>query len=170
MSIDDIKSQLQSELPALLQQDIGFRRWLEDLIRDTAVTTECFDDRFDRVLRELAADREAQARKWDEQNRKWEEQNRKWDEQNRHLDEQNRHQNRFRRAEPHLDEQNRHLDEQNRNGKSRTASGMSKTVSGKSRTASGMSKTVSIINCSMSSGRPVSGRSRASAPWVLVGA
>lgn len=76
MSIDEIKSQLQTELPALLQQDIGFRRWLEDLIRRTAVTSERFDDRFDRVLRELAADREAQAHKWEEQNRKWDEQNR----------------------------------------------------------------------------------------------
>jgi len=76
MSIDEIKSQLQSELPVLLQQDTGFRRWLEDLIRRTAVSAERFDDRFDRVLRELAADREEQARKWEEQNRKWEEQNR----------------------------------------------------------------------------------------------
>jgi len=83
MSIDEIKSQLQSELPVLLQQDTGFRRWLEDLIRRTAVSAERFDDRFDRVLRELAADREEQARKWEEQNRKWEEQNRKWEEQNR---------------------------------------------------------------------------------------
>ncbi len=81
MSIDEIKSQLEKELPTLLQQDSGFRLWLEDLIRRTAVTSERFDDRFDRVLRELAADREEQARKWDEQNRKWEEQNRKWDEQ-----------------------------------------------------------------------------------------
>ncbi|NEX15911.1 MAG: hypothetical protein C1943_04550 [Halochromatium sp.] len=76
MSIDEIKSQLQAELPVLLQQDTGFRRWLEDLIRRTAVSAERFDDRFDRVLRELAADREEQARKWEEQNRNWEEQNR----------------------------------------------------------------------------------------------
>lgn len=73
MSMDEIKSQLQAELPALLQQDAGFRYWLEDLIRRTAVPAERFDDRFDdrfdRVLQELAADREEQARQWEEQNR-----------------------------------------------------------------------------------------------------
>ncbi|MEA3643765.1 MAG: DUF3782 domain-containing protein [Lamprobacter sp.] len=90
MSIEEIKSQLQTELPALLQQDTGFRLWLEDLIRRTAVSSERFDDRFDRVLRELAADREAQERKWEEQNRKWDEQNRHLAEQNRKWDEQNR--------------------------------------------------------------------------------
>jgi len=64
MSIDEIKSRLQAELPELLQRDAGFRIWLEDLIRSTAVTQESFDARFDRVLRELAADREEQWRKW----------------------------------------------------------------------------------------------------------
>jgi len=90
MSIEEIKSRLQAELPGLLQQDAGFRHWLEDLIRSTAVSAERFDDRFDRVLRELAADREEQARKWDQQERHWEDQNRKWDEQTRLWDEQNR--------------------------------------------------------------------------------
>ncbi|MEA3640673.1 MAG: DUF3782 domain-containing protein [Lamprobacter sp.] len=111
MSIEEIKSQLQAELPTLLQQDMGFRLWLEDLIRRTAVSSERFDDRFDRVLRELAADREAQKRKWDEQNRKWDEQNRKWDEQNRKWDEQNR---KWDEQNRHLAEQNRKWDEQNR--------------------------------------------------------
>ena len=69
MSVEEIKSRLQAELPLLLQEDAGFRRWLEDLIRSTAVTPESFDARFDRVLSELAADREEQARKWDEQTR-----------------------------------------------------------------------------------------------------
>jgi hypothetical protein len=69
MSVEEIKSRLQAELPLLLQEDAAFRRWLEDLIRSTAVTPERFDARFDRVLNELAADREEQARKWDEQTR-----------------------------------------------------------------------------------------------------
>lgn len=102
MSIEEIKSRLQAELPGLLQQDAGFRHWLEDLIRSTAVSAERFDDRFDRVLRELAADREEQARKWDQQERHWEDQNRKWDEQTRLWDEQNRK----------WEEQNRKWDEQ----------------------------------------------------------
>lgn len=76
MSAEEIKSRLQAELPALLQQDAGFRRWLEDLIRATAASTDSVNDRFDRALRELAADREAQARKWEPQDRKWDEQQR----------------------------------------------------------------------------------------------
>jgi len=111
MSIEEIKSRLQAELPGLLQQDAGFRHWLEDLIRSTAVSAERFDDRFDRVLRELAADREEQARKWDQQERHWEDQNRKWDDQTRLWDEQNRKWDDQTRL---WDEQNRKWEEQNR--------------------------------------------------------
>ena len=105
MSVEEIKAKLQAELPELLRQDAGFRAWLEDLIRSTAVSVESFDARFDRVLREFAAEREEQARKWDEQkradqerqeahNRKWDEQKRadqeRWEEQNRKWHEQHR--------------------------------------------------------------------------------
>lgn len=93
MTVEDLKARLKAELPELLKQDQGVREWLEQLIRDTAVTPETFDARFERMLREFAADRAEQRRKWDEQNRKWEEwgarfdanaeeQKRKWDEQN----------------------------------------------------------------------------------------
>jgi len=87
MSAEEIKAKLRAELPALLQQDAGFRAWLEDLIRNTAVSAESFDARFDRVMRELAADREEQAHKWDEQTSKWAEDSRRWDEQNRKWEE-----------------------------------------------------------------------------------
>ncbi len=98
MTVDDLKARLQAELPELLKQDSGFRQWLEQLIRETAVTPESFDARFDRMLREFAADRAEQRRKWDEHDREWrewlqefkthrEEQNRKWDEQNRNNNE-----------------------------------------------------------------------------------
>jgi hypothetical protein len=66
----------------LLKQDAGFRHWLEQLIRQTAVTPESFDARFERMLQEFAADRAEQRQRWDEQNRRWDEQNRRWDEQN----------------------------------------------------------------------------------------
>jgi hypothetical protein len=115
MTVTDLKAQLQAELPELLKRDAGFRQWLEQMIRQTAVTPESFDARFERMLQEFAADRAEQRRRWDEhdrewkewvakfdahaeeqrlnweeQNRKWDEQNRKWDEQNRKWDEQNR--------------------------------------------------------------------------------
>ncbi len=104
MTVDDLKARLQAELPELLKQDSGFRQWLEQLIRETAVTPESFDARFDRMLREFAADRAEQRRKWDEHDSEWrewlqefkthrEEQNRKWEEQNRKWDEQNRNNN-----------------------------------------------------------------------------
>jgi hypothetical protein len=89
MSAEEIKAKLRAELPALLQQDAGFRAWLEDLIRSTAVSAESFDARFDRIMRELAADREEQARKWAEDSRRWDEQNRKWEEDSQRWHEQN---------------------------------------------------------------------------------
>ncbi|WP_295882821.1 DUF3782 domain-containing protein [uncultured Thiohalocapsa sp.] len=141
MSVEEIKAKLQAELPELLRQDAGFRAWLEDLIRSTAVSVESFDARFDRVLREFAAEREEQARKWDEQkradqerqeaqNRKWDEQkradqerqeahNRKWDEQKRadqeRWEEQNRKWHEQHRADQERwEEQNRKWHEQHR--------------------------------------------------------
>jgi len=111
MTAEDIKAKLRSELPALLQQDADFRAWLEDLIRRTAVSPEHFNAHFDRVLRELAADREEQARKWDEQTSEWREQNRKWDEHSRQWDEQNR---KWQEQSRQWDEQNRKWHEQQR--------------------------------------------------------
>ena len=94
MTISDLKAQLQAELPELLKQDSGFRQWLEQLIRQTAMTPESFDARFERMLQEFAANRAERRREWEEwsakfnahaqeQQHKWDEQNRKWDEQNR---------------------------------------------------------------------------------------
>jgi len=90
MLTEELKIHLQRELPALLRQDQEFREWLEQLIRQTAITQENFDARFERILQEFAQDRADQNRKWDEQRHNWDEQNRKWDEQNRKWDEQNR--------------------------------------------------------------------------------
>ncbi len=110
MLSEELKTHLQRELPELLRQDQQFRAWLEQLIRETALTSAQFDLRFEQLLRELAEDRAEQKRKWEEQDRKWNEQNqsnqrlleeirqsrarwdeqdRKWDEQNRKWDEQN---------------------------------------------------------------------------------
>ena len=94
MTVEDLKARMHTELPELLKQDAGFRQWLEQLIRQTAVTPESFDARFERMLREFAADRAEQRRRWDEHDREWkewvakfdahtQEQARKWDEQNR---------------------------------------------------------------------------------------
>ncbi|HAS52030.1 MAG TPA: hypothetical protein DCS21_09945 [Gammaproteobacteria bacterium] len=93
MTVEELKTRLHSELPELLKQDQNFRQWLEQLIRQTAVSHETFDARFERILQEFAADRAERRREWEEwsakfdahaeeQNHKWEEQDRKWHEQN----------------------------------------------------------------------------------------
>jgi len=46
MTTEDLKTRLQAELPAMLKQDVGFRQWLEQLIRETAVTPESQDRDF----------------------------------------------------------------------------------------------------------------------------
>lgn len=83
MNISEIKQLLETEVPVILQESPGFKEWLQDFIRRQTVSKESFDERFDRMMNELAADRENQRRHWDEQEIKWQEQNRKWDEQNR---------------------------------------------------------------------------------------
>ncbi|WP_006787883.1 PD-(D/E)XK nuclease family protein [Thiorhodospira sibirica] len=114
---EELKTYLQRELPEILRQDQSFRAWLEQLIRETALTSAQFDLRFEQLLRELAEDRAEQKRKWEEQDRKWDGQNQtnqrlleeirqsraRWDEQDRKWDEQNRK----------WEEQNRKWDEQN---------------------------------------------------------
>jgi hypothetical protein len=133
MTVDDLKARLQAELPELLKQDSSFRQWLEQLIRETAVTQENFDARFDRMLREFAEDRAEQRRKWDEHDREWrewvakydakvEEDRLKWDEQNRKWYEHDREWREWvakydvKAEEDRIkwDEQNRKWDEQNR--------------------------------------------------------
>jgi hypothetical protein len=92
---------IKRELPRLLREEPELRRFVLDISREHFADRSTTDERFNRILDELARDRETQNRKWDEQNRKWDEQNRKWDEQNRRLDE-------------HIREQSRKWDEQNR--------------------------------------------------------
>ena len=80
MNIIEIKQLLETEIPVILQESPGFKEWLQDFIRRQTVSKESFDERFDRMMNEFAADRENQRRHWDEQERKWDENSRKWDE------------------------------------------------------------------------------------------
>ncbi|MBB1078257.1 hypothetical protein HUU62_28090, partial [Rhodoferax sp. 4810] len=74
MTIEELKTQLQTELPDLLSRDQQFRGWLEQLIRQTAVTPESFDARFERMLQEFADERAERRREAAENKRKWDEQ------------------------------------------------------------------------------------------------
>ncbi len=108
MNITEIKQLLEAEVPLILQESPGFKEWLQDFIRRQTISRESFDERFDRVLNELAADRENQRRHWDEQELKWAEQSRKWDENNQKWVEQNRKWDELR------DEDSKKWEEQNR--------------------------------------------------------
>nr|VFJ64165.1 MAG: hypothetical protein BECKFW1821C_GA0114237_100547 [Candidatus Kentron sp. FW] len=127
----------RDEPPQLLQSDPSLSARILAIAREHFPTKVETEDRFTRMLNELARDREEQSRKWekqkaedkrkwDEQNRKWEkqkaedkrkwdEQNRKWDEQNRKWDEQNCKWDEQKAEDKRKwDEQNRKWDEQNR--------------------------------------------------------
>jgi len=125
MAAESLTETIKRELPALLRSDPELQRFILDLTHREYAGRRQTEDRFDRILDELRADREEQARKWDEQNRKWEEGNRKWDEQNRKWDEENRkwdeqnskwdvQNSKWAEQNRKWDEQNRKWDEQNR--------------------------------------------------------
>jgi len=116
LNVAELQELLETQVPAVLQESPGFKEWLRDFIRRQTVPRESFDERFERVMDELAADRESQRRHWDEQERKWsltelhiKEQNRKWEELGRRWDEQER---RWSLTELHMKEQNRKWEEQ----------------------------------------------------------
>lgn len=82
MNISEIKRLLEAEVPLILQESPGFKEWLQDFVRRQTVSKESVDERFDRIMNELATDRENQRRHWEEQEKKWEAQDRKWWEHN----------------------------------------------------------------------------------------
>ena len=77
---------IRDELPQLLQNDPSLSAHVFAVAREHFPTRVEMEDRFTRILNELARVREEQTRKWEEQsaqdNRKWDEQNRKWEESN----------------------------------------------------------------------------------------
>ncbi|MCB2261713.1 MAG: DUF3782 domain-containing protein [Candidatus Thiosymbion ectosymbiont of Robbea hypermnestra] len=107
---------MRGHLPELLRSDPSLGDHILSVAREHFPSKVETEDRFTRMLNELAREREAQSRKWAEQKaedkRKWEEQKaedkRRWDEQNRKWDEQNR------KWEEQKAEDKRRWDEQNR--------------------------------------------------------
>ena len=96
---------IRGHLPQLLRSDPSLGDYILSIAHEHFPSKEETEDRFTRMLNELARDREAQSRKWEEQKkedkRKWDEQSRKWDEQKQ----EDKHK---------WDEQNRKWEEQNR--------------------------------------------------------
>ena len=89
---------IRGHLPQLLRSDPSLGDYILSVTREHFLSKVETEDRFTRMLNELARDREVQSRKWEEQKeedrRRWEEQNRKWKEQKeedrRRWEEQNR--------------------------------------------------------------------------------
>ena len=99
----EVVHSLRNHLPRLLRSDPSLSESILTVTREHFPTKVETEDRFTRMLDELAREREAQSRKWAEQKaedkrqwaeqkaedrRKWDEQNRKWDEQSRQWAEQ----------------------------------------------------------------------------------
>nr|VFJ52098.1 MAG: hypothetical protein BECKFW1821A_GA0114235_103418 [Candidatus Kentron sp. FW] len=112
---------MRNHLPRLLRSDPVLSESILTVTREHFPTKVAVEDRFTRMLNELAREREAQTRKWEEQKaedkRKWDEQNRKWDEQKaedkRKWDEQNRKWDEQKAEDNHKwDEQNCKWEEQ----------------------------------------------------------
>jgi len=104
MQTAELKELIKKELPALVKKDPELREVIQQLSEERFAEKQPTEDRFDRILNELARSREEQTRHQEEQNRKWDEQARRWEEQNKHLVEQNRK----------WDEQAKRWEEQNR--------------------------------------------------------
>jgi len=105
-------------LPVLMRQNQQIQELVLELARENFAERQGTEDKFYQILNELKQDREAQARKWEEQEHKWEEfkeytqeQNRKWEaytqEQNLKWEEQNH------KWEVYAQEQNLKWEEQN---------------------------------------------------------
>jgi hypothetical protein len=73
LNVSEMKALLETQVPEILKESPGFKEWLRDFIHRQTVPKETFDERFDRIMNELAADRENQRRQWEDQNRKWDE-------------------------------------------------------------------------------------------------
>jgi len=83
---EELIRSIRDHLPQLLRNDPSLGDYILSVTREHFPSKVETEDRFTRMLNELARDREAQSRKWDEQNRKWEESNRRFDATNRRID------------------------------------------------------------------------------------
>ena len=96
---------IRDELPALLRGDPSLGAHILAVAREHFPTRVETEDKFTRMLNQLARDREEDRRRWDEHKaedqrkweehkaedqRKWDEQNRKWEESSRRFDQMHR--------------------------------------------------------------------------------
>lgn len=85
MKTKEIREIILKELPAILEQDKEVQALVLRLSEGRFADKEKTEDRFDKMLRELATAREADSKKWDEQDKKWAEQEAKWQENQKEI-------------------------------------------------------------------------------------
>lgn len=90
MKDKEIREIILKELPNIIEQDREVQQLILRLSKGHFADKEKTEDRFDKILNELAADREAQSKKWEEQAKRWEEQDKKWQENVKRWEEQDK--------------------------------------------------------------------------------
>lgn len=110
MESQQIKQIILRELPTILQHDRDVQELILQLSKEHFADREETDRRFDRILDELAHDREEQKEWWAEQNKRWAEQNERWAEQNERWVEQSK---RWAEQDKRWEEQNERWAEHN---------------------------------------------------------
>jgi len=87
---EELVRSIRGHLPQLLRSDPSLGDYVLSVGREHFPSKVETEDRFTRMLNELARDREARSRKWEEQKeenrRRWEEQDRKWEQANQRFD------------------------------------------------------------------------------------
>lgn len=93
-SAADIKSLVRKELPKLVKQDAAIRALVIELGEKKFADKKLTEDRFDKMLAELARDREENNKRWEEAKQRWDESNRlwnqRWEENNKRWEENTR--------------------------------------------------------------------------------
>jgi hypothetical protein len=81
MKPKEIREIILRELPTVLEQDKEVQNLILRLSKEHFADKRKTEDRFDKILKELAEDREIQNKKWEGQAKRWEEQDKRWGEQ-----------------------------------------------------------------------------------------
>ncbi len=88
MKTKEIREIILKELPDIIKHDKEIQDFILHLSKECFADKDTTEDRFDKILRELAEDRETQNRKWLEDSNRWWEQAEKWKEQDKRWQEQ----------------------------------------------------------------------------------
>ncbi|QII10001.1 hypothetical protein KsCSTR_06220 [Candidatus Kuenenia stuttgartiensis] len=88
MKTKEIREIILKELPDIIKHDKEIQDFILHLSKECFADKNTTEDRFDKILRELAEDRETQNRKWLEDTNRWWEQAEKWKEQDKRWQEQ----------------------------------------------------------------------------------